>query len=229
MAIARVDQGTGGLGAFGSATSGTTVTVNLSQAPVAGNALVAFVAGNTSSNFIKGITGGGVTWVEFGRLVGGGAMVGLWYGVNSTGSGTSIVGTANATISSMTMRMVVAEFSGISISNPEDIKNATNSGTSTSPVTDTVDPVNNIEELFVAVHKGGTVSAGPTNSFTALTDPATSARCAYYIATNTSTNTYSTGWTQANGGWVTAIASLKGAVTSSTPVVIPTLLTMNVG
>lgn len=211
MAIARVNQGTSGLGATGSATSGTTVTVTLSQEAVAGSMLVCmFSNGSGGSPTVDSISGGGVTWVLAGSSKTTNNYAEIWYGLNSSGVGTSVVLTLTGTTGA-TARATIAEFSGVATSSALDAGGTGASGNDVTPTTATITPTSGLNEVIFATFKGGNASAGPTNSFTALNSLSVSFGCAYLLVAST-TGTYNTAWTIASTTWNTEIASFKAAV-----------------
>jgi PKD repeat protein len=193
----------------------SSVVATLGAAPHPGSALVLFSANNSVN--ITGISGGGVTWVR-GASSSSHSVVEIWYGLNSSGSGTAVTVTySNATGSG---GVNVSEFSGVATSNALDVAPAPTTGTSTTPTTPAAVATTNSNDLILAAAADisvGTTTAGPTNSFTALTEAANSNKIipAYRIVA--ATGSYSTGWTEPNGGWDSAIVALKAAGTSSGP------------
>jgi hypothetical protein len=182
------------------------VVVGLSKAPGAGNALVLF--SDNDNVAITGVTGGGVTWVK-GSSHGTHSVGEIWYGLNSTGSGSSVtVNYANATGSG---GVNVSEFSGVATANALDVAPAGKAGSSTTPTTPTA-VTTNANDLILAAATDTTITAtiaGPTNSFTALTEAAKVNKIipAYRIVT--ATGSYSTSWTEKNGSWDAIIVVLK--------------------
>ncbi len=99
------------------------VVATLGFAPHPGSALVLFSA--NSSVGIPTVSGGGVTWVK-GRSAGSHSVVDIWYGLNSSGTGTAItVSYTNATGSGA---VNVSEFSGVATSNALDVAPASSTG-----------------------------------------------------------------------------------------------------
>lgn len=136
-------------------------------------------------------------------------MIEIWYGLNSSGAGTAITVTyADATGSG---GVNVSEFSGVATTNALDITPAANAGIGTNPLTPTA-VTNNALDLIVGAAADISVTAttaGPTNSFIALTEAAKSNKIipAYRIVS--ATGSYNTSWTEGNEGWDTAIVALK--------------------
>jgi hypothetical protein len=189
--------------------SATSVVVTLNSAPRPGSALVLYSA--NSNVGVTGVTGGGVSWV---RASSGGthAVIDIWYGLNSSGSSTSI--TVTYTNATGNCGLNVSEFSGISTADAVDVAAASTSGISTTPTTGTA-VTTHANDLIIAGAAGesvGPTTAGPTNSFIALTEAANGNRIipAYRIVT--SAGSYNTSWTESDEGWDAAIVALKGAL-----------------
>jgi hypothetical protein len=105
----------------------------------------------------------------------------------------------------------VSEFSGVATSNALDVAPATGAGVSTTPITPTA-VTTNANDLIVAAAADTSVAAttgGPTNSFIALSEAASGNKIVPAYRIVTATGSYSTGWTEANDGWDTAIVALK--------------------
>ena len=193
--------------------SASSVVATLAAAPHPGSALVLFSANNNVS--VTAVTGGGVTWVQS-SSGGTHSAIDIWYGLNSSGSGTAITVTyANATGSG---GVNLSEFSGIATSNALDVAPATTSGISTNPTTPTA-VTNNAFDLIVgaaAVTNVAPTTAGPTNSFTALSEAANLNKIVPAYRIVSAAGSYNTSWTESNDGWDTAIVALKAAGTTST-------------
>jgi hypothetical protein len=187
-------------------TSAASVVVNLAAAPHAGSALVLFSANNNV--VVTGVSGGGVSWVQ-GRSGAAHDALDIWYGLNSSGSGTAItVSYTNATGSG---GVNISEFSGVATTNAIDVVPSSTAGVSTNPTTPKA-TTTNANDLIVAAAADLSVAAttgGPTNGFTALSEAANANKIipAYRIVTGT--GSYSTGWNESNEGWDTAIIALK--------------------
>jgi trimeric autotransporter adhesin len=188
-------------------TSASSVVATLGAAPGPGSALVLFSVNN--SVVVTGVSGGGVTWVRGSPRGGTHTDVDIWYGLNSSGVGTAItVAYTNATGSG---GVNVSEFSGVATSNALDVAPAINSGLSTTPTSPTA-VTTNANDLIVVAAADTTVSAttaGPTNSFIALAEAANSNKIIPAYSIVTTTGSYSTSWTEGNGGWDSAIVALK--------------------
>ena len=86
--------------AFGGGTAGTSYTITLGAAPGVGNSLILVANNYDQTNYITGVSGGGVTWVlaRQNRISGSGnGTAEIWYGLNSTGVGTVITVTVAST------------------------------------------------------------------------------------------------------------------------------------
>ena len=187
------------------------VVVNLNAAPQAGSALVLFSANNNVS--VSEVSGGGVTWAR-GVVGGSHSVMEIWYGLNSSGSGTTITVSYNGTGSG---GVNVSEFSGVAPSNAVDVAPPTNAGVTTNPITPAA-VTSNASDLIVGAAADTSVTAttaGPTNSFIALTEAANTNKIipAYRIVT--ATGSYSTSWTEGSGGWDSAIVALRASGTTS--------------
>jgi len=186
--------------------SAASVVVNLNAAPHAGSALVLFSANNTVG--VTGVSGGGVSWVRA-SLSGAHSVNDIWYGLNSSGSGTAI--TVSYASAAGSGGINVSEFSGIVTSNALDAAPLTTFGISTTPTTLTTVTAN-AKDLILAASSdigAGATSGGPTNSFIALSEAANSNKIVPAYRIVTATGSYGTSWTEPNGGWDTAIVVLK--------------------
>lgn len=159
MAIAFVQQATG------TQAAGTTATATLGSNPTSNNTLVACIASGAGD--VSGVSGGGVTtWT---KLKGPGPISSAWaniyFGLVDTTPATGITVTAT----SGTIAVNVSEWSGIKTSGAADASTAQaqgpGTGPSAGPITASAGPC-----LYVAAGTHGQdLSAGPTDSFTALT------------------------------------------------------------
>lgn len=197
--------------ATGSATTGTTVPVTI-PTPAVGSLLTAQIA---SDNSISSISGGGVTWTQVVHSCGH-VCTDIWQGPNSSGSGTSITVTvAAATIGTA---VNISEWGGAATASPLDTTGTITNGASTTPATLTDTPsadngmVLGVAGLAVA---SGSLTAGPTNSFTGLTTASTGATYARALSAyklQTTAAATSVGWTwSASASWDAVIASFKSA------------------
>ena len=191
----------------------STVVATLPAAPHPGSALVLFSANDNVP--ISSVSGGGVSWVSA-SSGGSHSVINIWYGLNSSGSGSAITVTyADATGSG---GVNVSEFSGIATSNALDVAPATSSGVSTTPTTPTA-VTNNAHDLILAAAADtdlAATTAGPTNSFIALTEAASANKIVPAYRIVSVTGSFSTSWTEGNDGWDTAIVALKASGSTST-------------
>jgi hypothetical protein len=184
----------------------SSVVATLAAAPHPGSALVLFSANDSVS--VTGVSGGGVTWVR-GTSGGSHAAIDIWYGLNSSGSGTAI--TVTYTDATGSGGVNVSEFSGVATSNALDVAPTTGSGISTNPTTPTA-VTTNAHDLIVGAAADtdlAATTAGPTNSFTALTEAANANKIVPAYRIVSAAGSYNTGWTEGNDGWDTAILALK--------------------
>lgn len=201
MAIAFVRQ------AVNATTASTTCAVTIT-APTAGNCLVACIY--SDSGLVSGISGGGVTWAKLKAGNFASFSAEIWYGLNSSGSGTTV--TVTNAVSGVNC-VNVSEFSGIKTSGAADASTAASNGPaanpSVGPITAAAGPCLYIASL--SLNQNGTT--GPGDGFTALTDAASSFKHAlgcYRIDTSPAAATPS--WTQGSGSYDMAVGALLGAV-----------------
>lgn len=195
------------------AASGATLVVTLDAAPTAGNSLIACI-GHSASRTVTGISGGGVTWTQ-GPHDETNRGVDIWYGHNSSGSGTAITISLSSGIVSAPSANI-SEWSGLNNAAP----NSTNTNTGASDTVLTSNSVSPPAPIGLVIATFATVSgvydSGPTNSFTRLTQASatTALDSAYQI--EASTGTYSTGFAYTIAtAWGAAIASFAASGPSS--------------
>lgn len=165
------------------ATTGVTITT-----PTAGNTLIALVGAGAGVT-ISAVSGGGVTWVR-GPHSNVMRTVEIWYGVNSSGSGTSITTTGGAT------GIHVSEWSGISNTSTLNASNVTDGAT--NPVVSAAITTTSANTLIITGYKSsaGNLSSGPTNGFTQLTSAANSSGFGIcYLITSAIQTALTTTWT----------------------------------
>ena len=153
-----------------------------------------------------------MTWTQGAVMApgSGGVTVDIWYGHNSSGSGTAITITFSGSIG-LNPTANVSEWSGLLNQGPTSTNTNSNTSGSSTMTTNSVTPTNPAS-LVIAVMGGSgspTYSSGPTNGFTRMTAPSGSAvvlEGAYQI--ETSSASYSTGmsWTS-SPPWAAAIAA----------------------
>jgi hypothetical protein len=214
-----------------STTAVTTLTMTLPALPRAGDALVLLTSSNGASG-VTSVIGGGVTWIKI-AASGANVNLDLWYGLDSSGASTTITVTYGATED---VSANVSEWSGIAIANALDVAWPNNSGSGGTTVTTVSATTTNANDLIIggfAQNANASISSGPTNSFTQLTNaggtvspPLTGP--AYRIVS--SPGAYSTSWTvnttngwnskfialEANSGVGETVMSSTGTVTNST-------------
>jgi len=200
-AIALVQQKTA---TYSSAAS---AVVNLNSAARAGSALVLFSANNSVS--IKGVSGGGVSWVR-GSSSGSHSVAEIWYGLNSSGSGTAV--TVTYSDASGSGGVNVSEFAGVATSAALDVAPAGNSGISATPATPSA-VTTHANDLILAAGADISVAStvgGPSNSFTPLAESANSNKIIPAYRTVSAIGTYSTSWMEGFEGWDAVVVALKG-------------------
>lgn len=188
-------------------TTGTTKAIT-GTATTAGDTLImriGLVDFAHTGNLVTGISGGG-TWTKLGAFdTAGGATVDaeIWACPNAS-SVTSITVTVSATLTGGgEINIGMAEFNNMPTTLNQDGSAATHANTTNTFITGTL-ASGNANDLLIAcacdITGGDTHSAGPTNSFTGLTDGvglSASMWSAYRVVTATSS--YSTGWTATPG------------------------------
>jgi hypothetical protein len=187
--------------------SGSTITLNLNQNPHVGNALVLSLAND--SRFAVSVTGGGVTWAQATSSCNH-ICTEIWYGLNSSGSGTSITVNYGNTGN---IAAQISEYTGVGGVDAVGANNGISASIATASPTTL-----NANDLLVAaagVHgaSGLTVSAGPTKNFYPLNTAAAAANDPTIVpgyGVFSATGIYSTGWTlSSSAGWDTVIVALK--------------------
>jgi len=130
---------------------------------------------------------------------GAAAAIQIWYCVNHPGGPTNVVATYSANVGGAAADL--SEWSGIAAAVPLDAS-AGATGSSTTPSTGIVMTSNPVDLVIGAAAQQNklTISSGPTNSFTALTDAVTTGSSGnvntmsgYQI--ENAFGSYSTGWT----------------------------------
>lgn len=164
MALSLVTQDIANTGGFA-----TSRNVSIT-APAVGDLLVAFIGTTNTAGETTGVTGGGVTtWAELKKSAFSNYHVAIWWGVVDGTPGTTVTCTAD---NSKAWAINVSQFTGASAW-AADANTATATATSTSKGSGSATPAGGSGDylhLCTALHIGGDdPSAGPTDSFTALT------------------------------------------------------------
>lgn len=206
MAIALVQQANNSQG------SGASLAVTIA-APAAGSALVVMCAQNSFA--VSSISGGGVTWTLLNKSAFNFYSTEIWYGENSSGSGTTVTITlAGSTRCAAT----VTEWSGVKTSSAADASVPDTSGTSTSASPGAIDPsANPALYLAVASTQNSTFTSTVGGGFTQLTDPtpgggALSVEGAYLIDNSGHASATPTFGILASAAWEAAGGALQGTV-----------------
>lgn len=168
-----------------------TNTLSFGAGPLLNNVII--LALNESAGVtVTAITGFGVT--TFVKAISSSVNrdVEIWYGtVTTSGITTGTITTSNGSVSNGSL----LEATGVATSSPIDNSQAfASNGTSATNATASV-TLTNCRDLIIASTRSAaaTLSSGPTNSFTELTD-GTAGHSAYLIPN--ALGTYSTGWIQ---------------------------------
>jgi hypothetical protein len=183
-------------------TSGTTITISGLAAMTAGNTLVIYYGCAAAATGVSSISQTGATWaLADGHATGRASEV--WYTTALTGTpGTTITLNLSGTpLSAAAVSACLSEWPGqLSL----DVASSANA-TDTTPSPPSQTPTSGREALVVgAIRAGGTISAGPTGGFTALTgsDGPTNPRgFGAYLVANPTSGAYATTWTQSSGTW----------------------------
>lgn len=221
MAIALVQQAVNGT------TGATSVAVTIA-APAAGSLLVGTSINNAAA--VTGVSGGGVTWGLAKASAFNNYAADIWYGMNSSGSGTTVTFTfAGSTFGACW----VAEFSGVKTSSALDATTDTDTGTGTSATTGgftaSASPVLYVSVLAIS---GGLTASTLTGSYTAGTvagtTPPSSGTMKNYSAyrIDTTAGASSTGWTVSSSAqWEMSLAAFLGDVpaAATAPGALPAL------
>lgn len=204
MTIALVQQAQGSQG------SGTSLPITIST-PVAGNALICITGQNSA--FVSSIAGGGVTWVLLKRSAFNFYACEVWYGLNGSGSGTTVTLTLAG---STRCAAIVAEFSGIKTSSAADASVVNADGTSTSASPGAIDP-SAAPALYLAGAdtQNSTFTGVVGGGFTKFTDPsagggALSVQGAYLIDNSGHAAATPTFGILASAAWESAGGALQG-------------------
>ncbi len=185
----------------------TSIVVTLGADPGSNGNLVAFVGSQTFD--VSTITGGGVTWTQAVDIGTGNRRINIWYGLNSSGSGTAVTVTMAA---KEYINVIIAEFDDdIDTSGTID-DTGTASGGSTTIQSGTANTTVNDTLLVAAGVYNGSYSSGPTGSFTILGPEETATRSdtsgGYRLVS--ATGSYSTTWAiGATSNYVGGIVAFK--------------------
>ncbi len=192
-------------------TTALTVTTSATGGGDSLIAIISVVAVSGASPAVASVTGGGVTWTQ-GPTVsfGSGSFPGtfqIWYGHNSSGGSTSVSITSSGS-GTLVNQANVSEWVGLYNGAPNATN--TNSGTSTTPSTNSVTPLTTNSLVIAGMVSLSAYSSGPTNSFTRMTNDTDSATIflegAYQI--ESSAAAYSTGDTRSGSAdWGAVIAA----------------------
>ncbi len=197
----------------GKTTSGgsTTKTITIST-PAAGNLLVLMFTPYLAPITVSSVTGGGVTWVLAGTCTNGTLVSRCYYGVNSSGSGTTISVTISNTY--VPLHYNISEWSGTDTAPVFDPSISTNSGASGTASSSSVTPTAGKEVLLLALGStDGSLTNSPTGSFTALTRDASSGSNGYaYRIVASASGSYQTTWANPfTYAWATFIVGFDAA------------------
>lgn len=207
MTIALVQQAQASQG------TGTSLPITIS-APAAGNALI-LICGQNSA-FVSSVSGGGVTWTLLKRSAFNFYAAEIWYGENSSGSGTTVTITLAG---STRCAALVAEFSGIKTTGSADASVVEANGNSTSASPGAIDPsANPALYLAGAACQNSTFTGVVGGGFTQFTDPtpgggALSVQGAYLIDNAGDAAATPTFGILAAAAWDAAGGALQGVAT----------------
>lgn len=223
----------------GNTTTSPTISIALTNSVGAGHALVAVINSNSLASYVgDGTTAiadtNGGTPDTFTCCPSNGvrdgtssnALTQICYALNVAGGTTTVKFGASATES---YYMDVSEFSNIATSGAQDVcgtggNSAGTTGGTTTPVSTGSITTTNTFDLVIAsgvLSTGGTISSGPTNSFTGIglspnTQGGITGMAAYYIAT--STGTFNPTWTMSTTGyWAGEQLALKSPAGGCVP------------
>ena len=216
----RVQSATGNTGT----NAATTISVTLTNTPVAGNTLVAVIAtrGNTASR-VSGITQTGATWTRAAQATNtSGTTTEIWYAPNVSGAAKAI------TINQASLRSaaVVVEYRGVLTASALD-QAASATGSSTAPLTGTTAVTLQANELWL----GGIGFSSSTPTLGAILNSFTSVASAQSTRSTASSNAKvhalerlaNPAATAASGGTLSASAVWAGAMVTFRTVTPSTL------
>ncbi len=189
------------------------VVVTLGNNYTTGNVLLisAAIWGPSAGEVITGIVASGVTFSFLTRANNTGSVSDseIWCGVVNSGGANSIE-VDDTTAGYATLNATVAEFSGTG-GCTADAVNGNFSTSSTTITTGSVAASVANDIIFAASIGRRNITAGPINSFSAITSPNSTNAVAYEVVG--SSGSYSTGWTTATtaSSWAAAIVALKYA------------------
>ncbi len=185
-----------------STTASTNSFVQNITTPSAGDALIfAWSNGAAGINTIQSITGGGVTWQ---RVTDSGSRRSseVWCGLNSSGAATPITVTIFDGSGGVGINLFnISEFSGTAktggcaeqYARIGYVAGATILTTATSTI------LNSGDLLYAMVRSAGNFSAGPSNSFTALTTPPGQTSTMFTYRLPGTLGSYATAWAYSSG------------------------------
>ncbi|HET9410040.1 MAG TPA: FG-GAP-like repeat-containing protein [Candidatus Sulfotelmatobacter sp.] len=203
--------------ATSTASSGTSLLTTLASTPKASSTLVITIGNGSTAATVSSISGGGVTWVKGGTSKTSRDSE-IWYGLNSSGSGTKNVTTTLASACSGTCIINISEWSGIMAASALDAS-STRTGSAVTKVVSPTSTTAYANDLIVATERNSTSSAltaGPTFAFTALSTASSSSGNSAYDAVTTTVTT-STSWTFTTGtNFDSVIAAFEAATTTAT-------------
>lgn len=167
-------------------------------APSPGNMLVVMIQQIDLGGPYTSISGGGVTWVkavenstDFESQI--------WYGVNSSGAGTTITIESGGT-GSLNVNIVEFAWSEGATTDIVAVRRNTNQAQGTAILSDSITPPGGRDALILACmarNGAGTKTAGPTGGFTDLTEAGAGSRCAWQSVPSTA-GSYEYGATYTN-------------------------------
>lgn len=199
--------------------SGTTIPITIA-APTNGNTLLLMFA-SPSALTVSSIAGGGGTWSRIATFAGQIGPMEVWAAPNVASGGTTVTITLTGTPAGSFAAPFakVVEFDNMPATITADGTGAgAGSASSTAITTGTLVTVNGDVLLAMGVqgNSTSTTSAGPTNSFTALTDVTSTIaklHTAYLVAA--SPGSYITDWT------ISAATSVEGLLVAAVFLLIP--------
>jgi hypothetical protein len=206
MAISIIQQQSG------SQSAGTSFPLAFAAGVTAGDALIALIALGSASAAVTSISDSkGNLWT---KAVGAQAQsrdAEIWFAQNATAGATTVTLNLSASVAAA-LQLIEASwiFTSVALNRIANI-----SGSSKSPVTGTTATTTQANELAIGFATTGSLtaaSAGPTNSYTALTNITTNVSLFGAYQVESVAGARSTGWTLGTGtGWNGVIATFKAA------------------
>ncbi len=216
MAVSLVQVTTSAAGDLGTTTS---ATITLPGNPTAGNLLVAWIRGGTATGDTLGISDGSNTWTA----TPDGANVGdssdtheMFYAANCAGGATTF--TITQSQSGHSLRVIIAEFSGVQTSSPINDHGTASGSSATSSVTTagTSTAIGDLVVTCAGFASAGTLTQGSGNTLGQVCPAGANARIIleWLSATGAGAQTNTVG-ISGSSNWATQVLTFKAAAAAT--------------